>query len=415
MTYVPSPNLDDLFLDIATSIELSNRDRQVAESRYRQLKSHLERPGSPIALFLTEDEGHIYPQGSIAAGTAVVYGSADDRFDLDALVELKVPPQWSPKTGLDLLYQALKDFPGAVEVVRCTRCVQIQFAFMHMDVTIMDPVKGQRVERVGDIFHSADNGEQKTVPANPYGFSQWIRVNALPSSDNFKEILNARRQTNGIDRLYRADMGTYAEDTKQDDLPPVLPPRMDSEQIVALKLMKRYLNLRYEERDVRRVPSIYVSKLAIDVGGSPYGLTSQLLSLATYVKQEMDRNIAAKTFPDERNPTYREDKLNDRWPESIEDMRILSADMTHLINEVERSKELDFKGIKKVMEGLFGETITTRSVSTFLERDNSPDAGNGRTFVKGAGTVLAAATFAAPAIAKALAPVPNHHFHCGEE
>ncbi len=410
-----SPNLDDMFLDIATAIELSTNDRQVVESRYRQLKTHLERPGSPLAEFLTDDEGHIYPQGSIAAGTAVAYGTKDDRFDLDALVELKVPSGWTPKKGLDLLYEALKDFPGAQKVTRCTRCVQIQFAFMHMDVTIMDPAKGQRAERVGEIFHSADNGEQKVVPANPYGFSQWIRASVQPGSQQFREILNERRQSNGIDRLYTPEMAKFAEDTKQDDLPPVLPPRMDSEQIVALKLMKRFLSLRNEERSGRRVPSIYVSKLAIDVGPSSDGLTSQVLALAMYIKEEMRQNIATRTFPDERNPTYAKDKLNDRWPTSLDDMKILVTDMDHLIDQVEHAKESDFKGIKKIFEGLFGETIATRSVDAFLQRESSSQTGNGRAFVKGAGTVLAASTFAAPAIAKALAQVPSHNFHCDEQ
>ena len=38
-----APGLDDLLLDVVTVIELSDHDREVAETRYRRLKPHLER------------------------------------------------------------------------------------------------------------------------------------------------------------------------------------------------------------------------------------------------------------------------------------------------------------------------------------------------------------------------------------
>lgn len=91
-----SPNLDDLLLDIATVIELSDNDRRVAESCYRHLRQHLERPSSPLREYLDDDESRIYAQGSMAIGTTIISGTDDDRFDLDAIVELCVPSQWSP-------------------------------------------------------------------------------------------------------------------------------------------------------------------------------------------------------------------------------------------------------------------------------------------------------------------------------
>ena len=76
--------------------------------------------------YLNDAESRIYPQGSISIGTTVVSGTNDDRFDLDAMVELMVPGTWAPNYVLDLLWETLKDFPDAKEVVRCTRCVQIK-------------------------------------------------------------------------------------------------------------------------------------------------------------------------------------------------------------------------------------------------------------------------------------------------
>ena len=411
MLGLTSPNLDDYLLDVVTAIELSDRDRRVAENRYRRLKEHLERPSCPLARYLADGESRIYAQGSMATGTAVVTGKDEERFDLDALVELKVPAGWTPKQVMDLLYESLKDFPDAVKVVRCTRCVQLQFAFMHMDVTVMDPEKEPRVERAGEIFHSPDAGEAKRVPANPFGFSQWLRTTVTMTDRRFAEILNERRSRQGIDRL--SETAVQLKAAQQDDLPPMLPPRLDSEQVVALKLLKRYLFTRYEDRDVKRPPSIYVSKKAVDAPTSPHGLCAQLLLQAQYIESEMKQYIASGQMPDERNPSYRPDRLNDRWPTNRKDMEILAGDMAHLITEIRRAQNSEFSEINKILAGLFGEKISMRSTEALLKRAaDAEEAKQGR-YEKGTGAVVLAGAFAAPAIARSLAAEPKHNFHCG--
>src|SRR3546814_1147973 len=107
-------------------IELSPRDREVAENRYRQLKEYVERPTSPLRPYLVDGESLIYAQGSVATSTTILSGDDDDRFDVDAIVEIDAPSNWSESEPLDQLFETLKNFPGAVEVVRCTRCVQIR-------------------------------------------------------------------------------------------------------------------------------------------------------------------------------------------------------------------------------------------------------------------------------------------------
>ncbi len=410
MTIITTPNLDDLLLDVATAIELSDRDRRIAENRYRRLKKHLERPESPLAPYLIYDEeSRIYPQGSMAIGTTVVSGTKEDRFDLDALVEMNVPPEWTPKQVLDLLYESLKDFPDVIKVERCTRCVQLQFAYMHMDVTVMDPAARPRVERVGEIFHSPDEGGSERVPANPYGFSGWFRTSVHRGSEQFVKVLNERRQRNGVNRLAEV---VQLEAAQQDDLPPVLPPRLDSEQAVALKLLKRYLCVAYEERNIKRPPSIYLSKLAVDVGASPYGLTSQLAALAQHIEEEMRHNIVANTTPDERNPTYPEDRLNDRWPQTVEDMEVLAKDMGVLCKALESARNSEFAEINKIFAVLFGERVSKRSAEALLER--AAEKENYQThYEKGTGAVVLAAGVTAPAVVKALSREPQHHFHCG--
>ncbi len=414
MSPMASPNLDDILLDIVAAIELSPRDRQVAENRYRRLKEHLERPQSPLAQYLNDGESHIYPQGSMAIGATIVDGTDDDRFDLDALVEMVVPTSWTPDDVLDTLYTALKDFPDAKEIVRCTRCVQIRFAFMHMDVTILDPTTGKGIDRAGEIFHSPDEGPSYPVPANPYGFSGWFRSTVEIGSETLPQAMSAKRMMNSIDRLAPSPF-EVANAAEQDDIPAMIPPHLDSEQVLALKLLKRNLNLAYENRDIRRPPSIYLTKMAADVGLSPYGLFSQLLSLAQYIKSEMKKHQQAGLLPDERNPSYDPDRLNDRWPTEQKDMHILEQDMDYLISGLQAVQTADFREITKILADLFGEKISGHSVERYLDRAiKAGDTGGSGNYIRNVGIYVPSEAVIAPAVSKSVSTVPKNHFHCSE-
>lgn len=401
-----SPNLDDLLLDLATVIELSDNDRLVAASRYEKLKEHLERPLSPLRPYLVRDESQIYAQGSMAIGATIISGTDDDRFDVDAIVEINVPSSWSPSDVLDKLEEALQGFADAKKIVRRTRCIQLQFAFMHMDIAILDPSEEPRVARTGDIFHSPDSGKEERVPANPYGFATWVRTKAvMPTQD--AERIRGRRAQYGIDRLA---YGLRAADQKE--LPLAVPPRIDAQQIVALKLIKRYLNLRYQNRQIKRPPSIYITKTAVDCGYAVGGLCSQLEQLAEYITSEMEKAIVAHNGPDERNPTYRLDRINDRWPTKQEDRIALRDDMQVLANALEKAKISSVTEIAGIFSDLFGEPVTKRAVEKLISRSDESAEKKGTVYERGTGAVLTAATFTSPALAKNTSNVRDHSFHC---
>jgi hypothetical protein len=350
-------NLDDLLLDIATSIEPSDADRRIIDKRYRELKTHLERPNSPLSGYLLEDESRIYAQGSISISATIISGDKGDRFDVDAMVEFDVPTDWPEGKALDVLFEALQGFPGAEKVVRNTRCVTVHFSFMHMDVTIMDPQQEPRTERVGEIFHSPESGASYRVPANPYGFSNWFRRSVFfqEGADSFAEQVSKRRLESFIDRLQTPE--TRAAD--QDKLPPLIPPRMDSQQVVALKLMKRILNVEYEKKKVRKPPSIYTTKKAVDCGFETSGLTAQLERLAICIRNEMSTAIAVCSGPDERNPMHFADRINDRWPKTQEDRQVFQLVMEKVLKLLDRAKTSDFSEIAKSMSEFFGETVSS--------------------------------------------------------
>ncbi|MGE3371504.1 MAG: nucleotidyltransferase [Rhizobiaceae bacterium] len=406
--------LDEVLLDVAALIELSPRDRRVAGNRYRLLKEHLERKGSPLAPYLVDGVSLIYAQGSIATSTTIVSGTEDDRFDVDAIVEIDVPAHWDNDRALDLLEESLQGFPGVVKIVRCTRCVQLQFAFMHMDVTIMDRSARLAVERAGEIFHSPDKGESSRVPSNPWGFTSWFRRTVGIGQEAFKEILRRHRGAAGRDRLPLLNEHERLVVAKADqiDLPPMIPSAIDAQEAVALKLLKRFLNLRYEGLPMKRPPSIYLTKRAGDVGCIPQGLTAQLFALADSTAKIMRGHVAAGTRPRELNPSYHPDRINDRWPADgaagVKDMKMFAEHLEYLCARLEQMAIAPLDDMAKTIDELFGERVgkaQREAMAARYDRREEP----GRLFAAPrSGAIAAPAIVPAP---QTYREVPRHNFH----
>jgi hypothetical protein len=194
-----APVLDDLLLDVVTVIELSDHDRQVAESRYRKLNTHLERPSSRLRQYLLASTTLIYPQGSMSIGATIISGTEDDRFDVDALIDMQVPSHWSDDEALDQLEDSLQGFPDVRKIVRCTRAVQLQFAFMHLDVTIIDPAAEPRPPRIGEIFHSPDVGLSIACRQIPMGSACGsARTWSIPNSSSWMKSRSAAASSASI-------------------------------------------------------------------------------------------------------------------------------------------------------------------------------------------------------------------------
>lgn len=412
--FMNTDTLDEVLLDIAALIELSPRDRRVAESRYRRLKSHLERPGSPLAIYLVDGVSRIYAQGSMATSTTIVSGTEDDRFDVDAIVEIDVPDDWDNSRALDLLEVALQGFPGVVKIVRCTRCVQLQFPFMHMDVTILDRRERLAVERAGEIFHSPDSGPDARVPSNPWGFTGWFRGRVGIGQALFTERLRRHRETLSRSRLMILDEDERRVVTRADqhDLPPVIPSALDAQEAVALKLLKRFLNLRYEDSPLPRPPSIYLTKRAGDAGHFPQGLSVQLFALADSTAKILRQHLADGTCPQEENPSYRPDHINDRWPRAdvlgVKDMKGLAEHLEYLADRINYMATASLAEIAMTIDELFGEKVGKEQRNALAARYDRRSSVAVVLSEPRTGAIYAPAIVAAP---EHLREVPRHNFH----
>lgn len=406
--------LDEILLDLAALIELSPYDRRIAEGRYRRLKEHVERPSSTLRPYLIDGESLIYAQGSVATSTTVLSGDDEDRFDIDAIVEIDVPAHWSDDRALDELFDTLQGFPGALKITRCTRCVQMQFAFMHMDVTIMDRRARLAGNRPGHIFHSPDTGAAYRVNSNPWGYTDWFRGKVGVGDAAFAGRLTAARDAASVKRLQFLDESErrLLADAEQVPLPPAIPTRIDAQEVVALKLLKRFLNLRYARSALKRPPSIWITKLTGDIGYDPRGLSHQLFTLAAGISANLRTHLRNGTVPREVNPSYPPDRINDRWPRALphgtQDMECLADHLDQLTAALNKMLNASQADILKTIDQLFGERFGQAERVILRDRYDRRERDSGVLIKPGTGTIFA------PALVKSqpdLKPVPSHRFH----
>jgi hypothetical protein len=409
--------LDEFLLDLAALIELSPFERRVTENRYRKLKDQVERFSSPLRPYLIDGESLIYAQGSVATSSTILSGDDDDRFDVDAIIEVDVPPVWSDSDPLDKLFVALQGFPGAKQITRCTRCVQIVFAFMHMDVTVMDRHARLAGKRPGQIFHSPDRGSAYRVYSNPWGFTDWFRSKVGNGDASFRRQLeSARLAANRAARTshLQLDEGERRamDAAEQISLPPAIPSRIDAQEVVSLKLLKRFVNLRYLKSALRRPPSIWLTKLTAQIGYDPSGLSHQLFTLASAIASILRHHLKYGTVPQEENPAFPADKINDRWPrpwpEAQIDMKTLADhldELTSALNEMSVSPQAV---ILKKIDQLFGERIGSAERIIIKERYDHRGGASGILVGSGAGSIFSTAVVQPR---RDLQPVRQHHFH----
>ena len=282
---------------------------------------------------------------------------------------------------------------------------------MHLDVTPLDPADEPRPERVGQIFHSPDDGPDEVHDVNPFGFIEWFKENITPGKQVFLDHVQKTRA--GLSLRDRFDGGQIMANADVDELPEPIDPIRDAPQVIALKLMKRYLNLRYANRDLKRPLSIYLSKLAALVPASPLGICAQLEKYAANLEQRITHALEPGERLEERNPRFPQENFNDRWPKSDHDLQVFREDLRHLQKELTRARQSELSEIQRIFDELFGERISEGAVRAYV--DSIDSSGQKSSFEHGRGYVAAPAVLDSTIAAKPkISRAAPHHFHPDE-
>ncbi|MDP2374401.1 nucleotidyltransferase [Reyranella sp.] len=351
--------LDALLADIAINIQLPPGLHEKANNRYEAVRAHAERPGSPLAGVVKR----FYPQGSMLIDATISTRGTDDEYDLDIVAELDLPPHSAPNEPLDLLMEALKDYP-VQKVIRQTRCVTLSYADrMHLDVTPASRLPLSN-ERESHIFHAkAEEHYSKHfhVPMNAWGFGTWYTART-PLEYQLAKALNRR--------LLEAYGMEIAADAEVDDVPGQAPITFKNTATVALQLLKRFRNIQYATYKGRVPPSVMLSCFA----GHAATLNISLSGMVIRIARSIARAIGEATRRGQKlsvvNPVYLHDCFTDRWPENIDQQDEFAERLTGLADGLEalQRREAPLEELQDWLREQFGDLVVSRSVQQFNKR-----------------------------------------------
>lgn len=351
---------DVLLTDVAIRIQLSPTNYRLAVERVQTLADWLDREGSPLAGRVRL----VYPQGSMAINATIASCLNRDEFDIDVVVQLDVPPGTTAEQALDLLFSAIRGETGSryySTTHRNTRCVTVKYAEMHVDLTPAELIAG-REPRVSHIFHhrpeEPGTGGERII-ANPYGFAEWFNK-VTPRHVEFAEYFEARS---------RAADHLLFEAAETEDVPEQIPAYLKPPAVIALQLMKRFRNVRYENRKGRRPPGVLLAcrvAQSASGAGTPYPeLLHQARQLARYFGECQARGELVHVV----NPTCPEDDFSDRWPADLAEQRVFVEDLRFIVAQLERiERGADLETIANVFEQLFGEEVSKSVIREFADR-----------------------------------------------
>lgn len=366
-------NIEDLLLaDLAIRIQLNPTNYRKVVERYKTLNEHLERESSPLAGIVAL----LYPQGSVSIGATIASRLTTDEFDVDVVVQLLIALLSDPAEVLDTLYKAIRGERGSRYydcTVRRSRCVTVNYADgMHVDFTPMVRcLRGQ--ERESILFHHQqetphDPGYHRI--ANPYGFAEWFRINT-PQEVRFADE-------------YAALAKSYAtfDSAHQDAIPEQEDLYRKSMALIVLQLLKRFRNVRYDRRRLRRPPSVMLAKLVADHAGRTRCLSDELLHQAQQLRDLLVSCARERRLIVVRNPICDADIFTDRWPEHSSEQDLFIEDLDHLIKQVTRLKSgCELEEMRGILSDLFGERPSADVIKSLADHLGGPISGNRSVYI----------------------------------
>lgn len=398
----PLHNEADVLLSIAAvNVQLPASYHAQAGQRYQTLAAWLERDASP----LRGRVARVYAQGAMSYGAVIANKATNDEYDVDAMVELDAPAHADPKWVLDTLFESVRGEKGSLYydmTVRHTRCVQVRYADrMHVDLTPA-VLRGGRPDRESVIFHHraetpAAPGEH--VIANPYAFGEWFRAQTPPdlglfigATDDYRLVEKARAETEPLpDQKHPVEM---------------------SRGLVSLQLIKRFRNLRYNDRDVRCPPSILLAYQIAAHGPGDLGLSQALLAYAVRLRDLVASAVTQGRLMHAANPRCAEDVLTDRWPADQCDQRLWLKDLEHLVRQLTLyvRGEPTLEQRRDILADLFGESVAGRTLLEFAQRMGRDKATGASRYRPGVGSLVLPA---APGLITRGRPEPRTDFFGG--
>lgn len=338
----------------AIKVELPPSMHRLLAERKAAIEKHLERDGSPL-----KDKIRLfYQQGSVAIGATIRARFRSEGFDIDIIVEL-MTLGLEPCQALNLLYEAMRGQPGSRyhdKTERQTRCVTVHYEDgMHLDLSPSELID-ESDPRYSFIYHSKleePRSNDYKVPVNSFGFAEEYNEKC-PIDTVFREEY-ARR-------AIAADKGWTLILGEADSQP--VPEHSSttggkSAVTVALQLIKRNRNIRWDGRNGRMPASVMLSCLALEVAEEGRTIAENLKIIAQHILNRLTDAEDAGTLIHVENPCCSNDIFTDRWPENRNAQRVMIKDMQLFLKQLDilLNEQVSLRERKNVLKAMFGEDV----------------------------------------------------------
>ena len=358
---------EQMLVAAAIRIELPPSKHAILEQRKAAIEKHLERDGSPLKGMIRL----FYQQGSVAIGATIRSKFRADGYDIDIIVELK-RSGLKPWNALDLLYRAVRGEPGSNYykiTKRQTRCVTVQYEDgMHIDLSPSELIN-ERDPRYSYIYHSKPEDPRindRKVPTNSHAFVDEFN-GRCPIDLDFHEEYSRRALAENRDYVPRKLRD--ADSKPVPDHSSVVGGK--SAVTVALQLIKRFLSIRYHDRNGRRPPSVMISSLVLEIAGQDRTIGENLKIAVEHIVDRLMKARDVGMLIHVRNPRCREDVFTDRWPENsaaqdtlIKDMQLFLKQLDVLLDKTRRS----IAEKKTALRIMFGEDVGQAVVESLRDK-----------------------------------------------
>jgi hypothetical protein len=399
----PDAPLGEILLaETAIRIELPPSLHQLAVDRYEAVRRHIERFESPLRLKVRL----FYPQGSMAIKATIKSRKRVDGYDIDIVAELILPASMRPDEVLSLLFDAINGQLGSKyhgKVERQSRCVTVFYEDgMHLDVTptlLIDEFDPRR----SHLFHAKPEEPailHRRILMNSYAFCEWFKTRT-PIDLDFATAYAVREFAFDSARLL----------AKAEAVPVPSHSTVEggkSATVVALQLLKRNRNLRYETRKGRRMPpSVMMAKIAAEAFVPGASISGALAVIVDALIKTLEAAEFLGVPVDVRNPMCQDEHFTDRWPEDRQAQRTYIDDLkffrTQLAGIMSHDLMLDQK--RDLLVRMFGEGPAQSTVDEYVSKlGRAVETGNRVVGRSGSITLSAVAEQALSSPARAVSP-----------
>ncbi|WP_160004743.1 nucleotidyltransferase [Rhizobium sp. 18055] len=398
---------DRILAEIAVSIQLPPSLHAKAVGRYEAVRKHLEATASFYG-----DIEHFYPQGSMAIDATISTRGTDDEYDIDIIAQ--VGGRFRTMSPLDVLLtleRGLVDCHG-LKVTRQTRCITLHYADnMHLDISPVIRDYGYP-DRQSHIMHAKGpnaSSEDCRVPTNAYAFVEWYKRNT-PNETVVRDAFQKR---------WQETMG-FAADADVDNVPDQTHFGVKSMATLALQLVKRYRNIRYDDprRTGRMPPSVMLAYYAAKTSRPGQKLTDALIGLCNSMVVDIAFASARGLKLHMTNPEYSDDVFTDRWPESVQQQNLFASDLRELVGELEllRAHKADLNQMPEWLRNTFGDRVVTSVIDRIAKTNGAAIKTSTQRYTSAGGLLAGGSALATPAMAKTSSIIkPSSHTFFGDK